>query len=351
MAGRDDLISSYLRALELELETLSAPQEIDTLFVGGGTPTHLPPAELRQLLHLLTSWLRLSPGYEFTVEANPADVSREVVDVLTSMGVSRVSLGAQSFDGQKLKLLERNHTCEEIKASADLLQQAGLQFSLDLIFGVPDESLDKWRTDLDQAIRLEPQHLSTYALTYERGARFWARKKRGELQALSDDAEADLFEFAIDQLSRAGFEHYEISNFSRPQHACRHNLNYWQGGTYFAFGPGAASHIAGKRQVNHGSTTTYLRRMFAAESPIADSEFLSDEESAMERLVFGLRQLAGVDAERFLAETGYAIDDLAGNAIQRLVVADLLEWANKRLRVTRTGLLVCDAIAEELLAS
>jgi oxygen-independent coproporphyrinogen-3 oxidase len=338
-----------LQALELELERLSTPQEIDTLFVGGGTPTHLPPAELQRLLQLLTSWLPLSPGYEFTVEANPTDVYPEVVDVLTSMGVGRVSLGAQSFDGQKLKLLERNHTCKEIEASAQLLRQAGLHFSLDLIFGVPDESMDKWRTDLDNAIRLEPQHLSTYALTYERGARFWARQKRGELQALSNEAEADLFELAIEQLSQAGFEHYEVSNFARRQHACRHNLNYWQGGTYFAFGPGAASHIAGRRRVNHGSTTTYLRRMLANESPIAESELLSDQESAQERLVFGLRQLAGVAAPQFLAETGYTIDDLAGKAIERLVAADLLEWENERLRVTHAGLLVCDAIAAELL--
>jgi oxygen-independent coproporphyrinogen-3 oxidase len=221
--------------------------------------------------------------------------------------------------------------------------------SLDLIFGVPGESLDDWRRDLETAISLAPDHVSTYGLTFEKGTAFWSRLSHGELARIEEETERQMYEMAIDLLTAAGFEHYEVSNFARPGHRCRHNETYWRGGQYFAAGPGAARFIDGRRETNHRSTTTYIRRIFAGESPVAESEQLAPEDTARERLVFALRRLEGIDAEQFAAETGFSITALAGDALPRLIDLGLMEIAEGRLKLTRRGLLVSDAIWPEFL--
>jgi len=174
VAGRDDLFEPFLTAIQRELTTLGEPREVDTLFFGGGTPTQLKGPRLERLLTTVLHWHPLASGHEFSIEGNPADLDVETVRILADYGVTRVSLGAQSFDAAKLRLLERDHQAADIERSVKLLRGAGLDVSLDLIFGVPDESLVLWRADLDAALRLEPDHISTYGLTYERGADFLA---------------------------------------------------------------------------------------------------------------------------------------------------------------------------------
>jgi oxygen-independent coproporphyrinogen-3 oxidase len=349
VAGRDDLIADFLRAIELEMSQLEKPHEIDTLFVGGGTPSHLPPANLEKLFQSLRRWFSLATGYEFTIEANPADVTPDLIDLIAAAGVNRISLGAQSFNTDKLRLLERDHGGVEIDQAVELAARAKLNVSLDLIFGVPSESPAVWQKDLESVVRLHPKHLSTYALTFERGTTFWTRRYHGELQPPTEDSAAELYEMTIDSLAGAGYEHYEVSNFALPGHACRHNVAYWNGATYFAFGPGAASHVDGCRRVNHRSTTTYLRRVLSDESPVADQETLTPRASAVERLVFGLRQRAGVDCERFARETGFIVQQLAGTTLERMIKHGLLQQDNSAIRVTHAGLMVCDSIAAELL--
>lgn len=349
VAGRDDLIADYLQALELELQLLETRREVDTLFFGGGTPSHLPPAELARLIELVRKWHPLSEGYEFSIEANPIDLTPERMAVLVAGGVNRISLGVQSFDDAKLQMLERDHRADEIRRAFDLCRENVRSVSLDLIFGSPGETRAVWSRDLEFAQKLLPDHLSTYGLTFERGSAFYGRRERGEIVAQSETDEGAMYEEAIDTLTAAGFEHYEVSNFARGGHRCRHNEVYWTGRTYYAAGPGAARYVDGRREVNHRSPTTWLRRLLAGESPVAESETLSPEDIAREAFVFGLRRLEGIRRTSFQATTGFSIDQMFGVPLRRQVELELLLDDGENIRLTRRGLLVSDAIWPEFL--
>lgn len=350
IAGRDDLIDGYLDALAAELSQLGEPREVDTLFFGGGTPTHLSPPQLERLLKLVRGWFPTSPGYEFSVEANPADVTPERVTVLREGGVTRLSLGAQSFDLSKLRLLERDHDAAVIHRAVELARAAGFDVSLDLIFGTPGETLDAWRRDLDAAVELKPDHLSTYGLTIERGTAFWSRRERGSLLPVDEERERALYLATIDRLTAAGYEHYEVSNFAQPGKRCRHNEVYWAARGYYAAGPGAARYVDGRRETNHRSTTTWLARIRAGESPVAESETLPTDRKAREALVLGLRRLTdGVERRAFADEFGHDVDALGGEELRRLIATGMLDDRDGRLRLTREGLLIADWIWGRLL--
>jgi oxygen-independent coproporphyrinogen-3 oxidase len=349
ITGRDDLVARYFVALVTELSWLREQHEVDTLYFGGGTPTYLPPADLGRLCELALEWFPLSAGYEWTVEANPADLDPARVCVLAEFGVNRLSLGSQSFDSQKLAVLERDHTAAEIEQAVAFSRQAGMDVSLDLIFGVPGESLAGWRADLERAVSLNPEHVSAYGLTFERGTQFWSRREHGDLQSIDEALERDMYLAAIERLATAGFEHYEISNFAQPGHRSRHNETYWSGRGYFGAGPGAARYVDGRRQTNHRSTTTYLSRIERGESPVAEEECLGDEQRARESLVFGLRRLEGVSRAEFASRTGFDLDTLAGKEIARFVRLGMLCDDGEQVRLTREGLLVSDSLWPDLL--
>jgi oxygen-independent coproporphyrinogen-3 oxidase len=344
IAGRDDLIEAYVAALQRELSWLVEPRPVETLFIGGGTPTHLPPAALARLLGAVRRWFPLAERGEFSIEANPAGLDAERVDILAEYGVTRMSLGAQSFDAEKLAVLERDHAPADIARGVELGRKRLASVSLDLIFGAPGETLEIWRRDLESALRLAPDHVSTYGLTYERGTTFWNRLGRGRLARLDEELERAMYAEALDSLGAAGFEHYEVSNFARPGHRCRHNEVYWAAEEYYAAGPGAARYIAGRRETNHRSTTTWLKRVLAGESPVAESETLSPEDRAREALVLGLRRMEGVDRRQFAAGAGFEIDALVGPELSRFVELGLLCDQSGRVRLTREGLFVSDAI-------
>jgi oxygen-independent coproporphyrinogen-3 oxidase len=344
VAGRDDLIGDYLQAVELELRSLESPHEVDTLFFGGGTPTHLPVDALESLLKTVTHWFPLAAGGELSVEANPADLTEDKIALLAEHGVNRLSLGGQSFDAAKLAILERDHDAEVIAQGIARARTRIPSISLDLIFGTPGETVDVWRHDLGTALALGPQHVSTYGLTFERGTPYWSRLLSGEIQRLDEEVERAMYALAIDTLSAAGFEHYEVSNFARPGQRCRHNEAYWAGDGYYAAGPGAAHYVAGRRAMNHRSTTTYLKRVLAGESPVAESETLEPEDRAREMLVFGLRRLEGIRREPFATRTGFRIDDLIGRPLADLVSHGLLRDDGQSVQLTREGLYVSDAI-------
>jgi oxygen-independent coproporphyrinogen-3 oxidase len=347
IAGRDDLMAGYLRALECELKQLGDPHEVDTLFFGGGTPTHLPPNLLVDLLELATRWFVPAFGAEISVEANPLDLTDQRCHVLHEGGVNRLSLGVQSFSDRKLKLLERDHRAGEIHDALIAAKQIvghGGNVSLDLIFGAPQESEEEWRNDLAQALGNAPTHLSTYGLTFEKGTQFWTRQMKGDLEAISEETERTHYEIAIKTLSKSGFEHYEVSNFARPGQRCRHNEVYWAGKPYFAVGPGAARYVGGRREINHRSTTTWMRRVLAGESPVAESEVLSAEDRARERLVIGLRRMDGVNRSEFEILCGVKIEELVGSELEAILGMGLLEWTGDWLRLTRDGLFVSDSI-------
>lgn len=349
VSRRDDLIESYLAALERELSTLENPREVTTLFLGGGTPTHLSADQLGRLLALVRNWFVLVDDGEFSVEANPAGLGDDKIGVLAEYGVNRVSLGAQSFDAEVLRTLERDHDSATIASAVDRLRKRISSVSLDLIFGVPGQSVELWRETLRQAIALEPVHVSTYGLTFERGTQFWSRRRSGTLVQLSDEMEHSMYAEAMDRLAAAGFEQYELSNFARPGHECRHNGTYWAGLPYFGFGPGAARYLEGRRETNHRSVTTWLQRMQEGKSPIGDAEELSPEDRAREALVLGLRRTTGIDLAQFHADTGFEVDELTANRLEVYLDSGLVEQTSRILRITRAGRFVADSIAVDLL--
>ncbi len=350
VAGKDRLIPAYLDALEIELETLGTPRPVDTIFVGGGTPTHLPPKDLSRLLNLIRYWFPPGPGAEFSVEANPADLDHKRVEVLANHGVNRISLGVQAFDDQTLQLLERDHRQADIERTWQLIRQYFENISLDLIFGVPGQTLATWEKTLQAAVALQPTHVSTYGLTYEKGTRFWARRQKGELVASAENLETEMYALSMETWTAAGFEQYEISSFARPGFRCRHNQIYWQGQGYWACGPGAARYVNGRRESNHRSVTTWIQRLKQGLSPVSDSDELTPEDRARELIVLGLRRCDGIDAAEFQRQTGYELRSLEPQAWQRhLATGFLEETAAGAIRLTQAGRFVADSVIVDFL--
>ena len=349
VAGRDDLINSYLKAVEIELASHQEPHEVTTLFFGGGTPTHLSSDQLKRLFQSVYRWFLPSVDSEISMEANPADITKEKVALLQDWGVTRVSLGAQSFAEDKLALLERDHSAKDVRRALEITRERIPQVSLDLIFGVPGETRPVWQRDLESAVALKPDHISTYGLTFEPGTKYYRQLQRGDLASLGEEVEREFYLAAIDQLTAAGFEHYEVSNFAQPERRCRHNQVYWRGQEYFAVGPGAARHIDGERSTNYRSTTTYLNRVLSGKSPVAEQERLDGEARARERLVLGLRMLEGIDCHAFKRATAFDVEALAGEALVKFRQLGLLTKVADRIRLTRQGLLVSDSLWPDLI--
>jgi oxygen-independent coproporphyrinogen-3 oxidase len=348
-AGQDHLQDAYLDALEAEVATLNVPRPVETLFLGGGTPTHLTADRLDRLLGVLARWLPLRAGGEFTVEANPESLDEERAEVLSARGVTRVSLGAQSFHPHLLRVLERAHDPEAIRPAVERARRRGMQVSLDLIFGVPGQMPEEWATDLAHALTPGPDHLSTYGLTYEKGTRLWKQRQAGQLRPLGEEAELEMYRLAIDTLEAAGFEHYEISNFARPGRRCRHNQVYWTNEAYYGFGLGAARYVGGVREVNTRDLTGYIRGARAGEPVTRQSEKLDDDERARETMAVQLRRAEGIDREAFRRQTGRELDAVAGGRLGWLVESGFLRDDGRAVALTRRGKEVADAVIERLL--
>ena len=349
VAKRDDLIDEYLRGIELELSGLGTKRRVNTLYFGGGTPTHLGVAQLERMLAIVFEWFELDEGYEFSVEANPFGLSREKIDVLFSYGANRISLGIQSFDAATLELLERDHRRHDAIETVTRLRDRCGNVSFDLIFGVPGQTLALWRQTLQQAIQLDPQHVSTYGLTFEKGTSFWIRRKRGNLVPIAEELDRQMYSAAMHELAAAGFAQYETSNFARPGYRCRHNEVYWNGLPYYGFGPSAAGFQNGRRETNHRSVTTWLKRVLAGESPVSDSEQLSDEGRAREMIVLGLRRIEGIRRDDFQIRTGFLLDDLAGDAIRKHCAAQLLTDLGTSIRLSPAGRFLADSVIVDFL--
>ena len=349
VADRDYLIQRFLSAIETEIQWLDRRYEIDTLFLGGGTPSHLPPDDFARLFEIVRSRFDFTNDVEVTAECNPSDVSKDRVDLFQRSGVNRISLGVQSFNQSKLKRLERDHTPEIVAGAVEIIRERIDNISMDLIFAAPEETLDDWRADLDAAIELAPNHLSTYELTFEKGTQFWNRLNKGALRQSDEDLRATMYEHTLDRAAEARLEQYEVSSFANQGFNCRHNLRYWSGDPYFAFGPGASRFVDGIRETNHGSTMYYLKKMELNESPVADVEQLDSRHAAAERLAIGLRQNDGVDKAQFLEATSFSIDDLLGPFRTTMLENGLATDDGAVLRLTRGGMMMCDRVSVEIL--
>ncbi|MEL6106921.1 MAG: radical SAM family heme chaperone HemW [Planctomycetota bacterium] len=350
VSDRDDLIDRYLDAIDRELaQSLNTPPPLDTLFIGGGTPTHLPLATLDRFLGRLRTQFTLDDVEEWSVEANPEDITDEKLRLLTAHGVNRLSLGVQSFRDEKLRVLERGHRGTQARRVVEQVAEHIENVSVDLIFAAPGETLADWKADLEAAASLPIQHVSTYALTFEKGTSFWSRRLRGDLHATDEGDEIAMYDLARKVLGEQGLLHYEVSNFGRPGRRCLHNLAYWRGDGWYAAGPGAAGFVDLKRTVNHRSTTTYLKRIESGQSALAESEPITPEQWAREKAAFGVRMIDGVDLGDIRSTTKIDIEHLCSEAIRKLTNLQMITADGGHLQLTANGLHFADSVAAEFL--
>lgn len=349
---RPDMVTPLVDALltELARATTALPLEIETIFVGGGTPTTLAPRDLRRLCTTLADLPRSTAPLEFTVEANPATVTDEIAATLAETGVNRVSIGAQSFQPDELRVLERLHNPAHVPETVRRCRAAGIsQVSLDLIFAVPGQSLAAWRDNLDQALALEPDHLSCYALTFEPGTRLHARREAGRVHPLENDLEADMYALTIETLAAAGYEQYEISNFAKPGAACRHNLIYWRNEQYLGIGPAAAGSIADLRYKNVPDLHRYVDAIRSNESPVSEEESGDLAQLAADTIMMGLRLREGISRAAFRRRFGRDPTEMYPQAVARNLDAGLLAQSATHLRLTEQGLFLADSVISDFL--
>ena len=340
----------FVDSLDREIRAFDRP-EVDTVFIGGGTPTHLPESTLGRLLRIVQERFVMSKNVEFSVEANPEDMTEEKLEILAIHGVNRVSLGVQSFSEEKLLILQRGHRGPQAAEVVHRVAEQIENVAIDLIFATPEETLARWESDLHHAIELPIKHLSTYSLTYEKGTPFWKRMRLGELRSLDDGEEIDQYHASQRIAGAAGFDHYEISNFAKPGFRCRHNMAYWDGKGWLAAGPGAARFVDGRREVNHRSPTTYIKKMEAGLPPVAESEAIGWDQYARERFAFGMRMIEGVNVETLRHETGIDLQQRCTEALENMVDRGWVTIENHHVRMTREGFLFADSIAAEILSS
>lgn len=337
--------AAFTAALTWEIADRAAGLEArpDTVFTGGGTPTLLAPGHWRTLLAALREAGLLEAVDEFTVEANPETVTAELAQTLAAGGVTRASIGAQSFNPVHLKTLERWHDPANVRRSIDHFRAAGIdRLNLDLIFAIPGQSLDDFAADLDAALGLGVEHLSCYALTFEPNTAMTTRLAKGQITRTPEELESAMYELAMDKLAAAGFEQYEISAWARPGAQSRHNLHYWRDEDYLGLGPGAASHVAGVRWKNKPHLPQYIAG--SPKHPVVEVETRDAAGRAGDRLMMGLRLREGVETAWLNAAFAERADDLA-----MMRDAGLLEDDADRTRLTRRGLLVADSVLARLI--
>lgn len=335
-AGRDR-VEKFLDALLVEVEYHAKRLQPRTIFFGGGTPSSLSLPQFERLLEGLHHHLDLSALTEWTIEMNPATVAIDKATLLRDAGINRISMGVQSWDGAVLKKLGRTHSAKKAEESFYLLREAGFKnISIDLIFGIPNQSLASWRTTLEKSLSLAPEHLSAYGLTYEEETEFFRLFKSG-LMKQNENLEADQFELAADLLTEHGYEQYEVSNYAKKNRESDHNMAYWLSADYLGLGPSAFSTIAGKRWRNIRETGLYSTSTMSGTTARDFEEDVSSQLLASERAAFGLRTNRGLDFERAKPWQ---------SEIEKLAEQGLLYRAADRWLLTRRGKLLADTVGE-----
>lgn len=351
LAGREDSISAYVDRVVDELWTIapSIKGTIETVFLGGGTPTLLPPDEMARLLEAIRGAMPLSDDVEWTAEANPETVTPEGASVLAEGGVNRVSLGAQSFEPALLKALERQHDPDNVVRSITRFRDAGIErISIDLIYAIPGQTLDQWSSDLRRAVELELDHLSCYGLVYEAGTPLTRRRDRGHVTPIQESLEASMHCMARDTLAELGYEQYEISNWARSGQYCRHNLIYWENRNWWPIGPGASGHVDGVRWKNEPRLGGYVDGQGLASASMIET--LDEDGRVGEAFMLGLRLMQGLTEERMESLLGQGVQgDRRRGAINRHVDGGLLEWHDQGVRLSARGILLADTVLADLL--
>lgn len=345
-----DGVGRFLQGMQMEADLVSWTRPVTTMFWGGGTPGLLPPKDLRRLGEMMLARCGGRPA-EWTVEMAPACVTEARLAVLQELGVTRISMGAQSFQPALLDALGRLHTKEQILRAYDRVRAAGFaNVNLDLMFALPGQTEAEWEADVQAAVALAPDHLSTYCLTFEEDTALWVKLSQGRVK-LDPEHEAKLYESTWQQLAAAGYHQYEVANFARPGHACRHNLNTWHMHEWIGLGPSAASQHAGWRGANVSDLDRWLDHLAAGRRVTEDRLVLSPRQLAEDALIFGLRMNAGVDLAHWQTRAPDApwseIEALAA----KLAADGLALREGRQLRLTTRGRLLADAVGLEIMAA
>jgi oxygen-independent coproporphyrinogen-3 oxidase len=357
-ASSGEMVNRYVAAVCREIELVAGPTKPSTIFFGGGTPSLLNLRQWEMVLKTMDR-LDLTGAEEWTVECNPATVSLDKAKLLRSFGVNRISMGVQSLDEGMLERLGRVHDRAMVFKSFDILREAGFEnVNLDLMFAIPGQTLDIWRATLDEALAMGSEHLSSYEVIYEEDTPLYAQLQAREFD-VDEELACAMYEELVGRATGAGLRQYEIANFARhearggaateaenPSQACRHNLNYWRGGSFDGLGPSATSYVGGVRRRNWANTQMYCELLESGKRPVESREELSPLARAGETAAFGLRMTAGWEFNRFRETTGYELPNEWSGEMRQLAAQGWGELKGERFRLTPQGLRFADAAAE-----
>lgn len=343
------LAGRYVEALIKEIGAGAngkGKEEIDTIYFGGGTPSLLSPIQVETILNAVHERFRVAAGAEVTMEMNPGELPAEILREFRGLGINRASFGAQTFDDFELKHLGRTHTAADIDQTFHHLRAAGFDnISLDLICGLPGQTLPAWSRNLDRALSLKPEHLSLYLLEVHEGTPLADQIKRSARPQPDEDLAAEMYRLMLEKVCAAGYRHYEISNFCLPGFDSRHNTKYWTAAPYFGFGCSAHSYDGrARRWANERDTARYVELIESAQSPVIETIHLSDEDKRSESVFLGLRMLSGISLNDYQQRFGKDLREDHAGEIDRLNEAGLIELDNDLLRLTSTGALMSNEV-------
>lgn len=345
-----ELARRYTAAARAEIERAEVSKKpemrrADTIYFGGGTPTTLTVEQISDLIETCRQTFDIAPDSEITAEANPGSVSQNYLEELRAAGVNRLSFGVQSFDDGELQMIGRTHSSEDAREAVRMARAAGFaNVSIDLIAGLPEQKLETWRRNLEEAFALEPDHLSVYLLELYKDAPLLHRINRGELRAIDDELTVEMYFALVDEAERQGFEHYEISNWARPGFESRHNLKYWTGAPYWAFGVSAAGYDGQTRWSNTRNIHEYLAKIESGQSPVAETIELNEDDRQSENLFLRLRLKDGVDLGEHQRRFGVNTLERYRDEIERLREAGLIEFDENRLKISRAGTVLANEV-------
>lgn len=346
-------MESFLRALQVEISMyahLNDGEKFETIFFGGGTPSLLSPATIREILGLLKSTFTVTSDAEITLETNPGTVDARKLAGYRESGVNRLSFGVQSFHDDDLRFLTRIHSSSQAREVIRLAEHSGFDnTSLDLIFALPNQTMKRWQENLDQAVDLGTKHISAYSLIVERNTPLFGMVESRSVSTLPVGEEAEMYAFTMEFLRSAGFEHYEVSNYAKPGFHSRHNCNYWNHANYLGFGPSAHSFWNGRRWWNGSNIKGYEEKIVAGLHPVSGEETLTKEQFYDEAIMLGLRS-GGISYSEIHTKHGIDLQSTKESFIDSLIGEGLAESTGSLLRLTDRGFLLCDEVTRRLLS-
>lgn len=357
-SGTEEEQAAYVSAVIQEIQSyqeLSGEYEVQTIFLGGGTPSLLTPEQIEQIFNAIYHTFSVNENAEITMEMNPGTVDIEKLRAMKAAGVNRLSIGLQSAQNEELKMLGRIHTYEEFLETWKLVEQAGFKNrNIDLMSALPGQTIESYEDTLSKVLALEPEHISAYSLILEEGTVFydWYEKgklDRGAWKLPSEEEEYAMGELTIQRLAEAGMHRYEISNYAKPEKECRHNLGYWDRVEYLGIGAGSSSLIKWERFDHIRDRKVYIEKIRNGESILIDRELLSVESQMEEFMYLGLRKIEGVSRTDFQNYFGKNVDDVYGKILDKLEEEQLLEFSGDRIRLTHRGMDVSNCVLAEFL--